>query len=364
MLHRARREGPRSGLPRRLRARARGRRGLRVRDGRRPLPRPGGPRAPAERRARRRRRPRAGLALRGRRRRRRLGRPPAPGQPRRLVVRARASWACRCATSPAASSASAPTCCEAIDLPSVRSRGYAFQVELTYRALRARLARGRGPDRLPRPRAGHARRCPGGSPPRRRGSCRGCAGAPRTCDIRPRSLKPRLPRAESTQGERQRARPRPGHGRHPRRPAALARARRWRSCARGRSARRPSRSPCCWPSGSSRTSSRPTRRGYLIPGLDEPATARRGRPRPLSQLARARAARDGVRGGLHRRQLAAAAGRAATTAGGAPCTRRPGPPPSSSWPARRRSRCAPRPTCWATRPRRWPSSCDDRPRAR
>ena len=42
---------------------------------------------------------------------------------------------------------------EAIDLPSVRSHGYAFQVELTYRALARRVPRRRGADRVPRPRA-------------------------------------------------------------------------------------------------------------------------------------------------------------------------------------------------------------------
>ena len=87
------------------------------------------------RRARRRRRPRARLALRR----------PAAASPTGASCGASsaaagrgtrgASSACRCATSPAASSASAPRCCEAIDLPTVRSRGYAFQVELTYRAL-------------------------------------------------------------------------------------------------------------------------------------------------------------------------------------------------------------------------------------
>ncbi len=43
---------------------------------------------------------------------------------------------------------------EAIHFDSVRSRGYAFQVELTYRAVRAGFQRGRGADRLPRPPAG------------------------------------------------------------------------------------------------------------------------------------------------------------------------------------------------------------------
>ena len=44
---------------------------------------------------------------------------------------------------------------EAIDYASVRSQGYAFQVELTYRALRARAAGRGGADRLPRARARH-----------------------------------------------------------------------------------------------------------------------------------------------------------------------------------------------------------------
>ena len=46
-----------------------------------------------------------------------------------------APWACRCATSPAASSAFGPRCCARSTWPSVRSRGYAFQVELTYRTI-------------------------------------------------------------------------------------------------------------------------------------------------------------------------------------------------------------------------------------
>ena len=54
----------------------------------------------------------------------------------------------------------------AIDLPTVRSHGYAFQVELTYRALQGRVPRRRGADHLPRPRARRARRCRGGSRPR------------------------------------------------------------------------------------------------------------------------------------------------------------------------------------------------------
>ena len=44
--------------------------------------------------------------------------------------------ACPCATSPAASSASGARCSRRIELDTVRSQGYAFQVELTYRAVR------------------------------------------------------------------------------------------------------------------------------------------------------------------------------------------------------------------------------------
>ena len=40
----------------------------------------------------------------------------------------------------------------AIEPATVRSQGYAFQVELTYRALRARPARRRDADRVPRAR--------------------------------------------------------------------------------------------------------------------------------------------------------------------------------------------------------------------
>ncbi len=40
---------------------------------------------------------------------------------------------------------------EAIDLDSIQARGYAFQVEMTYRAIQRGFKRGRGADRLPRP---------------------------------------------------------------------------------------------------------------------------------------------------------------------------------------------------------------------
>ena len=69
---------------------------------------------------------------------------------------------------------------EAIHFDGVRSQGYAFQVELTYRAVQAGFRGRRGADRLPRPPARARARCPGASPPRRCGWCRGCAsGRPR-----------------------------------------------------------------------------------------------------------------------------------------------------------------------------------------
>ena len=61
---------------------------------------------------------------------------------------------------------------EAIHFDGVRSQGYAFQVELTYRAVQAGFESSRC--RSSSATASTARaRCPGGSPPRRCGWCRG-----------------------------------------------------------------------------------------------------------------------------------------------------------------------------------------------
>ena len=43
---------------------------------------------------------------------------------------------------------------EAIDLDAIDAKGYAFQIETTYRALRKGFTRGRGADHLRRPRGG------------------------------------------------------------------------------------------------------------------------------------------------------------------------------------------------------------------
>ena len=63
---------------------------------------------------------------------------------------------------------------EAIHFDGVRSHGYAFQVELTYRAVRAGFASSRCRSSFATASRGRAR-CPGGSPPRRCGWCRDCA---------------------------------------------------------------------------------------------------------------------------------------------------------------------------------------------
>ena len=102
-------------------------------DGRRLLPRP---RLPAEAaRGGRARRSRDRLPLRAGRRGLGLERAAAGDQPRRQRLRPPRPRARRSATSPAASSASAARSSRLIDLDSVASRGYAFQVELTYRAI-------------------------------------------------------------------------------------------------------------------------------------------------------------------------------------------------------------------------------------
>ena len=98
-----------------------------------------------------RRRPRARLALRAGRRGRGLGPAAAAGLSRGgSLVRADRSSACRCATSPAASSASTGACSRRIDLDGVHADGYGFQIELTYRAIQAGFSVDRGADRLPR----------------------------------------------------------------------------------------------------------------------------------------------------------------------------------------------------------------------
>ena len=268
--------------------------GLRLRDGRRLLPRPRRPRRACSSAVRERRRPRAGLALR-----RRAAASPTGALLRRFVSARRLGYArrCsawRCATSPAGSSASAATSWRR-STSSVRSHGYAFQVELTYRAVAARVPRRGGPDRLPRPRARAARRCPGGSPPR-------------PCWLVPDALRrgPALePAPACAQGPMQR-----GGRRRSAVQGVARRARRCRAWSRALASRPGRWSPAALASGllavwvvatghDPDPTPTPFRRAHAAGDL------RRRRPRPRAQPARAGAARDGLRGRLHRGQLAA-----------------------------------------------------------
>ena len=86
---------------------------------------------------RRRRRPGARLALRARRRRQRLGPVAALHQRGRLDLRAAACSACSVRDLTGGFKCFRREVLEAIHFDSVRSQGYAFQVELTYRAVRA-----------------------------------------------------------------------------------------------------------------------------------------------------------------------------------------------------------------------------------
>ena len=272
MLHRPVREGlgPAylAGFARALAAR----RGLRVRDGRRPLPRPGRPRAPA-------RAPCATAA-------------PTSRWARATCPAAASPTGAPCGASSAAAARGtrgAPSACEVRDL----TGGFkCFRAEVLRgdRPAERALARLRLPGRadLPRDRARASassrcrsssatarwgrRRCRGGSPPRRRGSCRSCAGAPRTCDIRPRSAQGAAVAAPNrhrvnvselalVQGmDDTRAALRRWHARAGGGPAPV-----------GRSAPRRSRSRCCWPCWIvAHARHARTRRGYLVPGVNEP----------------------------------------------------------------------------------------------
>ena len=283
------------------------RRRLRVRDGLRLLPRPRRPRAPAGGRARRGRRPRAGLALRARRRGARLGARAPDHQPRRLAVRgdhprpARARPDRRLQVLPRRGAARD----RPAERPGPRLRvpGRADQPHDP-----PRLPRGRSADHLPRPPARHVEDEHARSPWRRWCSCRACGAATAEAAgrafkraARPADLRGRWPPSSSSSKACATRVARWSAG-------TRARGRRW---ARGWGSplaicvallaavlrRRPSlharsRAECSCRASTSRR--RSTAVGHIL----------------VSQLARARAARDGLRRGLHRRQLAAAGGRA------------------------------------------------------
>ena len=194
---------------------------------------------------------------------------------------------------------------EAIDLPTVRSKGYAFQVELTYRALHAGFKGRRGPDRLPRPRArpveDELAHRPGGDvvllPPHASGG-RKRAGA--SC--------------RSPGGDWPRARRRPRLGGHPRHAGRRGTARRCavlRGWVAGERRRSPSRcSRRWWAVGDPHHA----RRRACSSSPASTATRRPATPRRSSwaQPARPRAPRARLRGRVHR-QVVAAGSRPRTT---------------------------------------------------
>ena len=305
----ARARGARPGLPRGLRPRAGRGRGLRLRDGRatsrttRPTSRACWPPCATGRR------PRARLALRRRAAASATGGSCAGSSAAAAASTRGSSSACRCATSPAASSASAPRCSRRSTCRRVRSHGYAFQVELTYRALRARLSRRRGADHLPRP---PARRVEDVLADRGRGDLArsGAAPAPPLLSADGAARLKRAARAADAQ--------RDGPRRSSSSKACATRAGRSRAGTRARAAcsrpwfarrarDRAALLAVVWVVAASRT---PDPRPIAAAGPERAGRPRRRRPHPLPQLARARAARVGLRRGLHRRQLAAAGGRA------------------------------------------------------
>ena len=91
----------------------------------------------------------------------RLGAAAPLREPRRVGLRARGARSARCATSPAASSASAGRCWRALDLEAVHANGYAFQIELTYRAARAGFSIAEVPIVFRDRRAGESKMTPG-----------------------------------------------------------------------------------------------------------------------------------------------------------------------------------------------------------
>ena len=217
---------------------------------------------------------------------------------------------------------------EAIDLPTVRSKGYAFQVELTYRALHAGFRvvevpitfrdRELGPveDEL-------ADRARGGGPAAAAAPPR---GRPFVQPPPPSRRAADLPRCEPP-----RARRRPGLGGHPRDARGVEPQPLRDPAALGRAQHRASPSRCC-----SRVCIVALRRRtpdptpLVLPGVYAPATFGDVLHRLRAQPARPRAARDGVRRRLHREVVAAARGRGLQRARGAGSTTAPGRPRSRS----------------------------------
>ena len=287
---------------------------------------------------------------------RRLGLPAARRQPRRVAgTRARVLGPATIRDLTGGFKCFRARGAEAIDLASVRSQGYAFQVELTYRAVRAGFRVRRGPDRLPRPPRGPSQDVVADRRSRRCGSSRDCAARRRSASGRRASscaaraeamvMQPVAIASSSTACDDTRATLRAGTR------APLARRRRAGSLGAARSP-----SACCSPSGPSRTSRRPTARASCCPASRAGDLARRRRAccsatRSCSRCTRWPASPASSPAARCRCRPSATAALAPRPRQGRPARDR------ASWSARRRSRSARRPTCSAATPRRSPRSC-------
>ena len=153
------------------------------------------------------RRPRARLPLRPRRLDPELGARAPLHLPRRLRLRAASGSDARCATSPAASSATGGSVLETIDLDAIDSKGYAFQIESDLPDAAQGLPRRRGADHVRRPRGG---RLEDVARDRARGDLEGAGAALR--GARGPSLAEVVPAAQLETGRRPRP---PRSGRSP-----------------------------------------------------------------------------------------------------------------------------------------------------
>ena len=172
--------GPRPRVPRRLPPGARRRRRADPRDGLRLLARPG--RRPAADRRGRGRRPRPRLALRRGRRHAELGR--SFGASSRAAARStrRCCSACRVRDLTGGFKCYRRAVLEALPLDEIHSKGYAFQIETTYRDAAQGLPRARDPDHVRRPRRGRLEDEQGDRRRGRSGRCR-CCGSRRCADV-------------------------------------------------------------------------------------------------------------------------------------------------------------------------------------
>ena len=200
-------------------------------------------------------------------------------QPRRLVVRARSCSACDVRDLTGGFKCFRREVLEAIDLPTIRSRGYAFQVELTHRAVHAGFRVVELPIVFRDRQLGHVE--DDAADRRRGGGARAAAALRPPSHIRPARAPLTRARRRARRcrgGARIRSRARPGHRAHARDARRLERRARGRSLGRWLAgslaiARAAARSP----SGSSRCVSTPDATPFTLPGLHTDPQPRPGR---------------------------------------------------------------------------------------